>query len=80
MEANNEKKPTIIHTLELYEPKPNFHIVEGTFKGNPMLNIMFLDSLGKPFSFGVGKAKMVLFAAPEIKTFYEKYKNNLSND
>lgn len=75
-----EKKPSIIHTIELFEQKPNLHIVEGTFKGNPMINILFLDSMGKPFSFGTGKAKMVLFALPEIKAFYEKHKDKLIND
>ena len=74
--ANDNK---IVHTVELHEEKPQLIIQEGTFKNKPMLHIVFLGGMGKPLSFGVGKAKMILHSLPEIVAFYDKNKSALGD-
>jgi len=68
MEADKD----IVHTVVLKGPKPQLMIQEGEFKGKPMIHIVFLGGMGKPLSFGTGKAKMILHALPEIVAFYNK--------
>lgn len=78
MEKQTPEK--IVHVVELDGPRPNIHVVEGTFKNRPMLNLIYLDGYGKPFSFGAGKAKMLLHAIKEVEAFYNQYKGQLDSE
>jgi hypothetical protein len=69
----------IVHTVTLNGPKPQLLIQEGEFKSKPMLHIVFLGGMGKPLSFGVGKAKMILHSLPEIQAFYDKHQATLKD-
>lgn len=52
------------------DEKPTGPIV-GEYKGNPVLTLNPGERF--PFSFGVGKAKLVLQHLDEIRSFVEKY-------
>ena len=69
----------IKHVVELDGPKPNVIAHETTFKGKPMLNLIYLDGYSKPSNMGVGKIKMILHSLPELTAFYEKHKGQLQD-
>jgi len=48
-------------------------VEESEYKGNPMLVIKKAEDDRFPFSFGVGKAKMMVDNIEDIKIFVEKY-------
>ena len=50
------------------------YAVENTFQGKPMLYLRQNDhEYGKPFGFGIRKAKLILALAQSIQQFVSKY-------
>lgn len=49
-------------------------VLEGEYRGNPMLIIRQNDQDKYPFQFGLKKAQLVMQHLPEIKAFVEKHK------
>jgi hypothetical protein len=75
-----EQSATVTKTVELNAAdKPQLLVQESEYKGHPVLNIVFIGG-GFPMAlkFGVGKAKMCLWAIKEIEAFYLKHQGNLS--
>lgn len=71
-----------IITITLDEKdNPNVMCSESIFKGNPMFNMVYMGGRPITFSFGVGKAKMILYSLINLGEFYAKHKGKLdSND
>lgn len=68
----------IVHQVELDGPKPNLMVTEGSFKGRPVIHILYLDGAGRPMTMGAGKVKMILHALPELLAFYNKNAKGLA--
>jgi hypothetical protein len=51
---------------------------ESEFKQNPLAVLKRNDEDKFPFTFGVGKARMILENIDNIKAFYEKYKDKVT--
>ncbi len=49
---------------------------ESTYQGKPTLELKWKEDSPYPFSFGVGKAKLILAAHEQIKAFVEAHKND----
>jgi hypothetical protein len=47
----------------------------GEFKGNFVITLKSSEDSKYPFTFGLGKAKLILEHYDEIKKFYEEYKD-----
>jgi hypothetical protein len=76
-----EQTTTVTKTVELNAAdKPQLLVQESEYKGHPVLNVVYMGG-GFPMAlkFGVGKAKMCLWAIDEIKKFYDKHQGKLAN-
>jgi hypothetical protein len=78
-----ETKPLIktIKTIELLGDKPPLMIQESEYKGNPVLNIVYVGP-GFPtvLKFGPGKVKMALWSTEEMLAFHIKHMGKLPTD
>lgn len=54
------------------KPKGIFEPTEGEYKGFPTLSLPVGED-GKPFSFGVAKAKAIIMFLPAIKRFVDEH-------
>ncbi len=52
--------------------KPEYIVERGEYKGKPLLVLKRDEDDKYPFSFGLGKAKMILDNIEEIKKFVEE--------
>lgn len=79
--AETQVAQPIVHTIELQGPKPELIIQESSSpNGKPMLQMVYIGgSYPTVLKFGVGKAKMILHALPEIKAFFDKHGHTLKS-
>ena len=66
--AEKQSKKSVEKPRALYKP----HASEEKFDGKPMITL-FAEADGRPFSFGVKKARLILALLPAIKAFAEKH-------
>ena len=60
--------------------KPPIVVQETTYKGHPMLNLVYVgDGYPTTLRLGIGKAKMILASKEQIEAFYEKHKGQLQD-
>jgi len=52
---------------------PAVVVERGDYKGSPVITLKRFDSDKFPFSFGLGKAKLILEAVEDIRRFVAEY-------